>query len=216
MITYEDDCPPCFRPLHPSQAHLPDDKVQLFPCIFCDDNALITEGQEIPEELAAEYHSFGTVRIVVYELTADDFGTPVHIGDAYSAEAAREVVDRLAFETGHYSRCWEISSAHLPTSAMQHLEDLADADTPTGLLFETFRVPGSYATGCKLLCTPWTPQNLATTVGSDAETLRQDQLRAGVPESLVNLLHLAALADTRFLILDPDASVLDGLPVYDE
>ena len=30
-ITYEDDCPSVWRPLHPSQAHLPDDQVALFP-----------------------------------------------------------------------------------------------------------------------------------------------------------------------------------------
>ena len=26
-ITYEDDCPPVWRPLHPSQVHLPDEQI---------------------------------------------------------------------------------------------------------------------------------------------------------------------------------------------
>ena len=47
-ITFEDDCPPVWRSLHPSQAHLTDDRVALFPCIFSNDFALITEGQTFP------------------------------------------------------------------------------------------------------------------------------------------------------------------------
>jgi hypothetical protein len=46
-------------------------------------------------------------------------------------EAAREVVRRLSFETGFYSRCWEISSAHLTADAGRFLADLADIATPT-------------------------------------------------------------------------------------
>jgi hypothetical protein len=37
-----------------------------------------------------------------------------------------------------------------------------------------------------------------------------------MPESLVNVLLLAALADVRILIFDADAPVLDGLPLYEE
>jgi len=32
----------------------------------------------------------------------------------------------------------------------------------------------------------------------------------------VEVLHLAALADVRMLVLDADAPVLDGLPLYDD
>ena len=35
-------------------------------------------------------------------------------------------------------------------------------------------------------------------------------------ESLMQVLHLAALADVRMLVFDADAQVLDGLPIYDE
>ncbi len=65
-ITYEDDCPPIWRPLHPSQAHLPDDQVALFPCVFSNDFALITEGQDIPNDLEAQSQTEGVVRTVVY------------------------------------------------------------------------------------------------------------------------------------------------------
>ena len=42
-ITYADECPSAYLPLHSSQAHMRDDQVRLYPCIFCDDFALITE-----------------------------------------------------------------------------------------------------------------------------------------------------------------------------
>ena len=51
LITCEDDSPPVWRPLHSSQAHLPDDQVAQFPCLVGKEFALITEGQEVPEEL---------------------------------------------------------------------------------------------------------------------------------------------------------------------
>lgn len=38
------------------------------------------------------------------------------------AEAAENLVKRLTFETGHLSRCWEISSEHLPKEALDYLE----------------------------------------------------------------------------------------------
>ena len=215
-ITYEDDCPPVWRPLHPSQAHLPDDQVALFPCIFSNDFALITEGRDIPEDLDAQCQTEGVVRTVVYAVSGDDFGRPVHVGDTYSEEAAREVVRRLSFETGFYSRCWEISSAHLTPEAGRFLAELADIATPSGFLFVAFRIPYSPAIGVKLIATPWTDANLQHVEGISAEELRQEHQVRGMPESLVEVLHLAALADVRMLVFDADAPVLDGLPLYDD
>jgi hypothetical protein len=216
MITVEDDCPATYVPLHPSRAHLADSGVQRFPCIFCDDFALITEGQVISDDLDTQCRGDGLVRKVLYEITALSLGTHIHVGDHYSLESAQHVVKHLTFETGHYSRCLEISSAHLSNQAMQYLAELADSDEPSGLMFEAFRVPGCFALGCKLYGTPWTDQNLAAIDGHTAVQLRDEQLHAGVPESLLDVLHLAALADTRFLIFDPDASELDGLPTSGE
>src|SRR3546814_13767251 len=72
LITYEDDCPPVWRPLHASQAHLPDDQVALFPCLFGLDFALITEDQDVSDELEAQCQGEGIVRTVVYAIDADD------------------------------------------------------------------------------------------------------------------------------------------------
>lgn len=212
-ITYEDDCPPVWRPLHPSQAHLPDDQVALFPCIFSNDFALITEGQDIPNDLEAQCQTEGVVRTVVYAVSGDDFSQPVHVGDTYSAEAAREVVRRLSFETGFYSRCWEISSAHLTPEAGRFLAELADIATPSGFLFVAFRIPYSPAIGVKLIATPWTDANLQHVEGISAKHLRQEHRAKGMPESLVEVLHLAALADVRMLVFDADARILQGLTV---
>jgi hypothetical protein len=215
-IAYDDDCPLTYLPLHASQSHLRDDEILLFACIFCDDFALVREEQNVADELALQCHSHGVARTVVYAVMADDAGAPMHVGDTYSEEAARDVVRRLRFDTGHYSRCWEISSGHLPEETMQYLEDLADTSTLTGLLFEAFRIPDSDAVGVKLIATPWTDANLEIVDGRDAQALHNEQADACVPSSLLNVLHLAATADVRILVFDPNAAILDGLPVYED
>lgn len=216
LITHEDDCPPIWRPLHASQVHLTDDQVALFPCLFGHDFVLITEGQDVSNELEAQCQGEGIVRTVVYAIVADDFdGQPVQVGDTYSEEAAREAVRRLKFETGIYSRCWEISTAHITEQSQRYLRDLADIATPTGFMFIAFRVPYSPAIGVKFIATPWTDAHLQNLDGITAEQLRQEHLSKGMPEDLSHILHLAANADVRILIFDADAPELDGLPVYE-
>ena len=218
QITYANDCPPCFRSIHDSQAHLPDDALELFPCLFNDDFALISEGQFIPDELDECCPSTGLVRQVIYAVTGEMLNERQHVGDLYSLEEAQAMVHRLKFETGHYSRAWEISTAHLTEEALRYLERRASNfnSGPTGLLFEPFALTDGNGLGCKLIGTPWTDENLMKIEGGLYTSLRQEQLDAGTPEALVNVLYLAALADVRLLILDPDAAVLDGLAIYDE
>jgi hypothetical protein len=218
LITYANDWPPCFRPVHDSQAHLPDDALELFPCLFNDEFALISEGQSIPNELDERCQSTGLVRQVIYAVIGEMLNERYHVGDLYSLEEAQAMVHRLSFETGHYSRAWEISTAHLPEEAMFYLEECVSHFAPrqTGLLFELFTLPDFCGIGCKLIGTPWTDENLLNIEGNRYSSLRQEQLDAGTPEALVNVLYLAALADVRLLIFDPDAAVLDGLAIFDE
>ena len=221
LITYENDCPPCVRPVHDSQAHLPDNELQLFTCLFNDDFALISEGQSIPDELDEldeRCQSTGLVRQVIYAVMGDMLNERHHLGDLYSLEEAQAMVHRLSFETGHYSRAWEISTAHLPEEAMFYLEGWVSHSAPrqTSLLFELFTLPDCCGIGCKLIGTPWTDENLLNIEGKRYSSLRQEQLDAGTPEALVTVLYLAALADVRLLIFDPDATVLDGLAIFDE
>lgn len=124
------------------------------------------------------------------------------------------MVHRLSFETGHYSRGWEISSTHVTEDAIRYLEEIADTATPTGLLFVAFHIPCSPAIGVKLITTPWTSTNLLQVEGITSEQLQHEHLDQGVPPSLVEVLHQAADADVRILILDADAPALDGLALY--
>ena len=218
LITYANDCPPCFRSVHDSQAHLPDDALELFPCLFCDDFAIISEDQLIPDELDERCQSTGLVRQVIYAVNGEMLNERHHVGDLYSLEEAQAMVHRLSFDTGHYSRAWEISTAHLTGEALRHLESrVGNVDSrPTGLLFEPFALTDCNGIGCKLIGTPWTDENLMKIEGSPYSSLRQEQLYAGTPQALVNVLYLAALVGVRLLIFDPDAAVLDGLAIFDE
>lgn len=218
LITYENDCPPCFRPVHDAQAHLPEDELQLFPCLFNDDFALISEGQPIPDDLDECCQSSGLVRQVIYTVMGEMLNEQHHVGDLYSQEEAQAMVHRLSFETGHYSRAWEISTVHLPEEAMLYLEGWISHSAPrqTGLLFELFTLSDCCGIGCKLIGTPWTDDNLVKIEGRPYSSLRQEQLDAGTPVALIEVLYLAALADVRLLIFDPDAAVLDGLAIFDE
>ncbi|WP_338495780.1 ABC transporter substrate-binding protein [Pseudomonas sp. WP18] len=217
QITYDNDCPPCFRPLHHSQAHLSDDELQLLSCVFNDDFALISEGQSIPDELDERCQSMGLVRQVIYAVIGERLNQRHHVGDLYSLEEAQAVIYHLSFETGHYSRSWEISTAHLPAEAMSYLQDRVSREPRlTGLLFELFTLPDCDGIGCKLIGTPWTDEHLLKIDSGSYLSLRQEQLDAGTPEALVKVLYLAALADVRMLIFDPWASVLPGLEVFNE
>ena len=215
-ISYDDDCPLTYLPLHPSQSNLPDSQVERRACIFSDDFVLITEDQVVPNELQAQCRSHGLARNVVYAVMAEEDGKPLHVGDTYSEEAAREVVRRLRYETGYYSRCWEISSAHISHETGQYLANLADLATPEAFLFIAFRVPYSPAIGVKLISTPWTGQHLQDVEEISAEQLRQEHCSKGMPDDLAQILALAGQADVRILILDADAPVLPGLPLAGE
>lgn len=217
LITYGDDCPPIWRPLHASQADLPDDQVVQFPCVFGSDYALIPAGRDGQQELEVSCQAEGIVRAAVYAVTANELdGQPVHVGDTYSEGHAREVVRRLEFSTGFYSRCWEISTAHITEDSRNYLCQLVDSSTPMGVLFVVFRIPYSPAIGIKLIATPWLDENLMGIEGMTTEQLRQEHLSKGMPEDLVDVLALAGQADVRVLIFDADASELDGLAVYEE
>lgn len=216
LLIYPDDGTPIWRPLHSSQARLSDEQVVRSPCTFNGDFAVVTDGQLVAAELLAQCQSEGLVLSVAYSLEGRDFdGSPVHVGDTYTREAARERVRRLGFETGFYSRCWEISTAHLTGQAVDYLCRLADLPMPTGLPFEAFRLPHSGALGVKLFATPWTDEHLRRIEGISAAQMLQECRERGVLESLLEILHLAALADVRVLIFDADAAVLEGLPLHD-
>ncbi len=222
-ISYEDGSPHVWRSIHASQQHLSDEELISSSCIVTSDFAVVRNAPEpVSAEVLAECDAGegvsgeGVIGAVVYAIHGDDFdGRPIHIGDTYSAEAAQEVVRRLSFETGYFSRAWEISSAHISEETGQYLANLADLATPEAFLFIAFRVPYSPAIGVKLISTPWTDQHLQDVEEITAEQLRHEHRSKGMPDDLAHLLELAGQADVRILILDADAPALDGLPLFE-
>src|SRR3546814_16392755 len=51
-ISYADDCPLSYLPLHVSQSHLPDSQVNRHSCVFCGAFALFPEDRNLPPERA--------------------------------------------------------------------------------------------------------------------------------------------------------------------
>jgi hypothetical protein len=68
--------------------------------------------------------------------------------------------------------------------------------------------------GCKLYSTPWHRSGQVGGLGCSAADVCTRLLDEQVPPVLMTLLLLAGQADTRFLVFDPDAAPLDGLPVF--
>lgn len=216
-ISYDDGSPLVWRSLHASQSRLSDGDLISSPCIVTQDFALLRgDSDDLDEALAGEdVQGEGIVGAVVYAIHGEDpDGRPIHIADTYSAEAAQEVIQRLTFETGYYSRCWEISTAHLTEDTGRYLAELADIATPTAFLFLAFRLPYSPAIGVKLIATPWSDAHLLEAEGITAGQLRQEHRDKGLPDDLAEVLHLAAEADVRILIFDAEAAELEGLPIF--
>lgn len=217
VISYDDRHPQTFLPLHSSQAHLPDEKVAYHACIFNDDFAMMTDGQAVPPEIDALCFGSGIVQAVFHGIWGRTVqGSFVHIGNCATLESAQGVIRNLQFETGFYSRAWEISTAHITEASGRYLCELADIATPSRFLFVAFRIPYSPAVGIKLIATPWTDENLMYVEGITAEQLRQEHLSKGMPEDLADVLALAGQADVRMLVFDADAGELDGLTVFEE
>lgn len=210
-ILYDAHAPLSYLPPHPSQQHWSDEQLERHPCLFNDTDALIVTPDDTWTTHADNHPHPGIVVQVIYGIFAHDQSPPILVGDLYSEALAQERIRQIAFETGHYSRCWEISSTHLPQVVW---ERLTSSSIPTGMLLEAFELPDSNALGFKLIATPWTDSNLHQIDVCTADQLRQQQLDAGLPAELIEVLHLAAQADVRLLIFDPDAARLDGLPIY--
>ncbi|UVL87117.1 hypothetical protein [Pseudomonas sichuanensis] len=64
------------------------------------------------------------------------------------------MIEQLSFTNGHYSRSWEISSAHLPADEFEFLQMCAWCRSPSSF-FECFVLTSNNAVGCKLYSTPW-------------------------------------------------------------
>lgn len=214
MIAREGDSQPVYRAIHASQAELADAYLTGQQCIYRDEYCFCVDSNVILLDILRDFGATGFVVGVVYLIQCSQNGINKCLGLVHSLESAQGIVDSLRFETGFYSRCWEISSAHITQQDFERLERRVYMDRPEGVLFETFRLNQSHAIGIKLIATPWTDQALKavdTSVGELRGTLRE----TGLSESFINVVLLAAQADVRILIFDPDAPDLEGLGCYD-
>jgi hypothetical protein len=213
MIIYDDKQPPCYRTLHPSQLHLSDEHIEHLACRFNDDMVWVGTDPKPDPDLEAQCMSEGTVAAVIYQVTADHFGNAVHLGDFPTEAAAQSAILQMAFETGHYSRSWEISSAHVPQPDLWTFCFPASSGRSMGY-FECFSLPGSTAVGFKLYSTPWSTNPSRRSFDASSSDVEARMRSEGVPEALIRILLLAGEADVRFLFLDPDAEAVPGLPVF--
>lgn len=212
MIDYGSEFPLAYRPLHSSQDHLLDHYVESKACIFNDDHAYALHDGNCASSFLEDCNSSGQIRSVTWVVQAQRSGQLVHVGDFNTRYEANELVKALSFQNGYFSRCWEISNSHVTEEAYSFLMEKSGQELP---FIEAF-VLGDTSVGVKLICTPWTDDNLQATIGYEsASALKKELVRYDVPGSLIDLLFLAAVADTRILILDSDASPMEGLPVYD-
>ncbi|MFG9941669.1 hypothetical protein ACG3RN_09025 [Pseudomonas aeruginosa] len=156
------------------------------------------------ELIVHDLQAGSTVREMSYVIHAQDQEHTLVLGIQPTLELARDIVQRLSFETGHFSRCWEISAEHLPEDVLNQLF-LMRTDLHA-LQLEFFENANQSVIGCKLRNTPWTDQHLDLFNTSSAE-LRQQQLDYGLPAELVEILHLAGQADVRFLLFRPGCGV---------
>lgn len=215
QISYADNCPPCYRALHPAQNQLPNEAINLQLCLFDDNYAVITDSERVPPFVRMRCPVEGLVSTVLYQVIGSHLGRLLHLGDLRSEEAARDLIEQLSFATGHYSRSWEISSVHLPAEAFEYLQVRAWCNSPASF-FECFELNSSHAVGCKLYSTPWVAGmetgSRSCSIDEVSARLRDDH----VPPTLLQLLLLAGQADARFLIFDPDAAALPELPLFTE
>ena len=216
LVTSNEDARLHYRPVHSLQSQVPDSQLECTFCHYGNDFALVPERQILPDELIAQCPHTGFVLRALHAISGEQSDALIHIGDAYSAEEAQQVVRQLEFHNGHFSRCWEISTHHLLPAALRWLERCADSSMPHGLLFQAFHVPGGPgAIGVRLNATPWTDKHLRNAFGFDTTYLRRSHELAQMPSTLADLLHQAAAADGRIVIFDPGAQVLSGLPLVD-
>lgn len=214
MIARDSDSYPVYRAIHASQAELADAYLTGLRCIYRNEYCFCVDSNVILLDILRDFGATGFVVGVVYFIQCSQNGISKCLGLVHSLESAQGMIDNLRFETGFYSRSWEISSAHITQQDFDRLELLADTGCPREALFEAFQLRKSNAIGIKLIATPWTDQALGV-VDTSVIKLCRALCEIGLSESLIDVMLLAAQADARILIFDPDAPALEGLAHYD-
>ena len=156
----------------------------------------------------------GIARNLVHAVMAEEAASCRTSATIYLEEAAREVVRRLRRDRVPQPCLGNQFGAHHRGGRLP-LANLRRHRHAEGFLFVAFRIPYSPAVGVKLIATPGRMRTCSMSKASPPKAAAGAPGK-GVPESLVEVLHLAAFADVRMLVFDADAPVLDGLTLYDD
>ncbi|ERY41897.1 hypothetical protein Q066_01580 [Pseudomonas aeruginosa BL12] len=70
-----------------------------------------------------------TLRELSYVVHAQDQEHTRVLGVQPTLEQAQSIVQRSSFDTGHFSRCWEISAEHLPEDVVNQCSSCARSCT---------------------------------------------------------------------------------------
>jgi hypothetical protein len=205
--------PPCA-----TQSQLEDSAFPSKFCKFNDVSAFVPELDQNPDEALSHFSVPGYIDKTVHSVFAVRGDSDVLITDASSRQSAEDLIHQFSFQSGHYNRCWEINARHVPYWARSWIKHYVEVmNQPSEVFFQAFVIPnarGGSSFGFRFFNTPWTHEHLAS-LGIDSRRLLEAQQIIDIPQPLIELLHLAAEANTHVLIFNPEAPLLAGLPIVD-
>jgi len=183
------------------------------PCLIDTEFVYLLDDQSIP---TSSQTKAGRILSVVYAITGYMGFYHAHVGDAITLNAARSTVETLSFIPGHYGRCWQISTRHLPDRAFTLLQAFLYDQNPDNALLDVFSMHDDQSMGIQFFQpeSQQRPGNLQSSLTQYRDKLLC-LLGRNAPDSLIQLLLLAYFAGVSILIMSDQAPVLEGLPVFD-
>jgi len=203
----EDDAPEVYtsvETLDPSQEYLEDEEILGHPTKYLRGYAHVsTDSTE----------GLGKVISIRYRVIGIRGDAEVRLAETLFAEQAKTIIHLLEY-TGGFVRAFEINAAHLPIKIFRNLGALTGF---SGGLFEITRFCNTDSKVLRLLNTPWDDSSLIRGFRFQGiDDLRRFHRRMGLPESLIELMHLAGRAGVQSIVFSTDAPVLAGLKLYED
>ena len=221
-MVYTQDLPWClhYALIHPSHEAIKDFEFENQEAIFDDHHVSIMRcaGKKRLDE--CRYR--GQLIKIIYHVLATEYATQVIIGEALCFSEAERMIHNIQMQAGHYNRCFEINSTHLPWQDLEGLKQRTEnipkiVDAP--FLLDLFLINNEHIDdfdlGIRLNRTPWIEDDMLQKVMCSGSTdLREDYLEEGLSTQLIDLLLLAGKADVRLIIFSDNAPVLPRLATY--
>lgn len=221
-MVYTQDLPWCLHhaSIHPSHEAMKDFEFENQEAVFDDHHVSLKRCASKARLDECRYR--GQLIKIIYRVLATEYASQVIIGQALSLLEAERMIYNIQIQTGHYNRCFEISSSHLPANDLRDLKERAEeipqiVDAP--FLLDLFLINNerndNFDLGIRLNRTPWTEDDLLQKVLCSGSTdLREDYLEDGLSTQLIDLLLLAGKADVRLIIFSDNAPILPRLATY--